>query len=238
MKPIYLLAIPAALVLYAAVSGVLLFRQVAAWRDYWQHRNAEQSSAQALVYVALGDSAAQGIGAARPDQGYVGEFARRLSQQHGRPVRVINLSKSGARVQDVLRDQLPELSRYHADVVTLDIGGNDIASFDAATFRSQWRELLQGLPAGTFVADVPYFGGRSQLPLFGSGRLEQLVQFANEIIRELSADAPVVLVPLHDATKQRNGRAPWNYAIDYFHPSTQGYRAWTDVFWEAYQKHS
>ena len=54
-----------------------------------------------LLYVALGDSTAQGIGASRPVNGYVGILADRIRALSGRTVRTVNLSVSGARVADL-----------------------------------------------------------------------------------------------------------------------------------------
>jgi acyl-CoA thioesterase-1 len=54
-------------------------------RTYWRERAKRDGD---LLYVALGDSAAQGIGASRPDRGYVGLLARRISRRTGRRVRV------------------------------------------------------------------------------------------------------------------------------------------------------
>lgn len=60
-----------------------------------------------LLYVALGDSTAQGIGASRPGNGYVGILADRIRALSGRTVRTVNLSVSGARATDLVEHQLP-----------------------------------------------------------------------------------------------------------------------------------
>jgi acyl-CoA thioesterase-1 len=206
------------------------------YASYWQHQAAQPSSPDALVYVALGDSAAQGVGALSPSGGYVGQFAERLQANHKRPVRVVNLSKSGARIQDVLKDQLPKLADYQPDVITVDVGANDIAAFDATKFEDQFRELTGKLPKGTVVADIPYFGGRTQLPLFGSGQAEKSVLIANQIITRITKNAPLIVVPLHTATQQRIGGRIWNYAADYFHPNNSGYVVWADTFWHEYNQ--
>jgi lysophospholipase L1-like esterase len=234
MKPLYLLVIPAVILTCALISGVILFRNVANFTNYWQSQNTKEASGDAIVYVALGDSAAQGLGASTPDKGYVGQFAKQLSQKEGRPVHLINLSKSGARIKDVLNDQLPELAKLKPNVVTIDIGGNDIADYQSDKFRDEFSQLLGRLPAGTFVANLPYFGGRTQLPFFGNGQPEQDVLEANLIIAELIAPTSHHLVELHDITKLRNARRIWNYAIDYFHPNNRGYKAWTEAYWATY----
>lgn len=217
------------------VSLLYLVLSVGWFTSYWKEEIQKPAQKNALVYVALGDSAAQGVGAVRPGGGYVGQFAKRLEQKHGRPVRIVNISKSGAKIQDVVKDQLPLLKEYKADVITLDIGGNDIASFNADTFKTEFTDLVAKLPANTYVADVPYFGGRTQLPFFGSGQAEKQVLVANKIITDTVKGKPLRMVPMHEVTKVRNGRRIWYYAPDYFHPNDVGYRAWTDAFWGVYE---
>jgi len=232
---VFLIILAIACGLYIA-SLIYLLATVGSFTSYWEDQIGKPAPKDALVYIALGDSAAQGVGAYTASGGYVGQFAKRLAAQQNRPVQVINLSKSGAKINDVIKDQLPQLKDYRPDVITLDIGGNDIAVFDAIKFKAEFSDLAARLPAGTLVADVPYFGGRTQLPFFGSGRAERSVLIANKIIADATKGRSLVAVPVHDVTKDRNGRRIWNYAPDYFHPSNLGYKAWTDAFWDSYNK--
>lgn len=218
------------------MSLIYLALSVGRFTNYWKDRVSQPAPKNALVYVALGDSAAQSVGALTPSGGYVGKFAKQLQTNSGRPVKIINISESGARIQDVIKDQLPLLTTYKADVITLDIGGNDIDGFDAQKFEQDYTELVSKLPKGTIVADVPFFGGRTQLPLFGSGQAEKDVQVANQIITNAVKDKPLHLVPLHQVTQQRIGRKVWYYAPDYFHPNNLGYNVWTETFWQTYRE--
>ena len=59
------------------------------------------------LWVVLGDSTAQGLGALSPDGGYVGQVLAELRRQTGLPWRVLNLSVSGSLTRDVLGAQLP-----------------------------------------------------------------------------------------------------------------------------------
>lgn len=230
---ILLIIISVVITLYV-ISLLYLVLSVGRFTGYWKDRVAQPAPKNALVYVALGDSAAQGVGATSATKGYVGEFAKRLEQKYDRPVQVINISESGARIQDVIKDQLPLLTNYKADVITLDIGGNDIADFDAKKFKIEFNALVTKLPADVYLADVPFFGGRTQLPLFGGGQAEKDVLVANQIITSATKDTLVHLVPLHQSTQQRIGRQVWYYAPDYFHPNNLGYNVWADVFWQTY----
>lgn len=131
---------------------------------YWQRRADEPGD---LLYVAMGDSTAQGIGASRPQRGYVGLLAEDLARREGRTVRVVNLSVTGARVEGVLRDQLPafeRLVRYRSpDLVTLGVGSNDAGRTSPDAFRLSLRRVLADVPPGARVADVPDFQGGPRL---------------------------------------------------------------------------
>jgi lysophospholipase L1-like esterase len=178
-----------------------------------------------LLYVALGDSAAQGVGASKPGHSYVGIIARHLRDRTGRTVRVVNLSMSGARLQEALAIQLPALRRLRPppDVLTVAIGANDIASFDRGRFERELRELYAALPAGAIVAD---------LPSFYLGSAERNAREANAIVRRLAAERGFEIAALHTATR-RQGAARYalnQVAADFFHPNDRGYRVWASAF--------
>lgn len=206
------------------VKLVRLRRSVEAYQQFWSQ---PRGAAGGLTYVALGDSAAQGIGARRPEHGYVGLLADRLRERSGRPVLVHNLSGSGARIDDVLRTQLPRLRELSPDVVTVAVGGNDVRAFDLTTFEQQVQRLTDALPPGSFVADVPYFGHGSR------GRDAQR---AADLVRAHARAAGHVPVLLHEALRDEGWRAAvTQFAADWFHPNDRGYRVWADAFWEHLQ---
>jgi lysophospholipase L1-like esterase len=178
-----------------------------------------------LLYIAIGDSAAQGIGASRPSRSYVGQLARRLRDQTDRSVRVVNLAVSGATVGLALRDQVPHLRKLEADILTVSIGANDVADWDSARFEREYRELLAALPDHAIIADLPSF---YVLP----GR--RAVAEGNRIIRRLAAERGLRVVDLHARTHRQGG---WGmttqFAGDLFHPNDRGYKVWADAFWPA-----
>ena len=79
--------------------------QVALYALAWETSNvaalAPGAAAAGPLWVVLGDSTAQGIGASGHDKGYVGQLHRILEERTGKTWRVLNLSKSGARAADV-----------------------------------------------------------------------------------------------------------------------------------------
>ena len=152
-------------------------------------------------------------------------LARRLGDTTGRPVEVVNLSRSGARLSDVLDVQLPALAalRRKPDVVTVAIGGNDVRTYDARLFTSEVEQLMALLPAGTYVADVPYFM---------HGRAERNARQAAHLLESSAGRRGLRPVPLHDALQAQGRRAMLtHFAADWFHPNDRGHRVWADAFW-------
>lgn len=196
-------------------------RSVVRCADYW---SVPRGEAGGLLYVALGDSAAQGVGASQPDRGYVGLLAQRMREQSGRPVEVVNLSHSGARLADLIHNQLPKLAGLAPDVVTVDIGGNDVLAYDADAFSTLVCELTAGLPTGAYVADVPYFM---------HGRWERRAAEAGHLLAGCAEEHGLFVVGLHDAEQARGAAAMLtDFAADWFHPNDRGHRVWSDVFWD------
>ena len=171
------------------------------------------------LWVVLGDSTAQGLGAHSPDGGYVGQVLAELRRQTGLPWRVLNLSVSGSLTRDVLGAQLPAMAA-HADLVTCGIGINDILYTSPAKLFADLRTLIAALPDQTVLLDLPLpagcwgFLGRASVPY---------VTRINRTIHQAAAarGLPVAEVSAHFLP-------PWSgkFAPDCFHPSQDGYRDW------------
>lgn len=214
-----LVTVLATVVGWLAFGALRVLTSVDDYAAYWRRRS---TTAGNLLYVALGDSAAQGVGASSPQRGYVGIVADRLAAANGRTVAVVNLSLSGAKVDD-LAAQLAELEELSPpDLVTLAIGANDAGRTDPARFRALLEDAVARLPAGAFVADVPDFGG--------GGRLEAARDLAAVAREVVAADGRLRPVALERAT----GAMGWSdYARDLFHPGDSGHAIWAGAFWDA-----
>lgn len=210
------------LLVISGLVGLLILRHsVGVYADYWRQKANEPGQ---FTYVVLGDSVAQAIGASKPEKGYVGQIASRIEQQTGRKVRIINLSVTGAKVSDLLRTQLSELAKYEPDLVTVEIGANNMRNYDSATFRKEYELFLQALPPGrSVVSTMPYFGTRPSI--------NQYAQDANRTITQLAEGYNVPVVDIYQPLKNR--QSPFIYAADFFHPNDRGYDIWYDAFWPA-----
>lgn len=216
------------LVLILVISLAELSSQLVRYRNYWNKNNEQTPQAGELVYVALGDSAAQGVGATSPDRGYVGLIGKELKSSTGKPVRIINLSKSGAGIRHALDVQLPkyeslDLPKKH--LFTIDIGANDIISFDEAKFEKEMDELMSRLPKTAIMTSIPSFQGSRLV------KYEDRVLKANKIMDRLAKKHHRQLATFNNSTQQTKSLKA--FAVDFFHPSNYGYKVnWLPVFME------
>lgn len=173
-----------------------------------------------FIYVALGDSAAQGVGVEDVRQSYVALFASYLRRATRRRVIVLNLSISGALVTTIANTQIPKLLSYGItpDLITLDIGGNDTFFAKKITvedFLKNFQIVVNRLPVQTLIAEVP-----SASPLPQDARSQEL----NRIIIETVAPSAHVMVPVRKLGEVPPWKALSIRAGDGFHPNAQSYR--------------
>ncbi len=195
--------------------------QVARYAAQWEEANRRAQSGAGPLWVVLGDSTAQGIGAPSVDDGYVGQLRRALDDGADRPWRVLNLSRSGARAADVLERQLPSLDALPSppDLVTCAIGANDIVHrTPLPQLEEQLRAIIARLPPRAVIATVPQGLNR--------GRTEA----ANRVIQEGAPAAGLLVADVWARTGP-----PWKgkLAEDGFHPGALGYADWAAAFAEA-----
>ena len=199
--------------------GIAMTRDsVEPFRVEWEAANAAALAASGPLWLALGDSTAQGIGAAAPELGYVGQLRALLEARDAVPWRVVNVSRSGARLREVTMNQVGWLDRLPSppELVTCAAGANDVTWRPGP--RGTQRDLLallDRLPPGTIVATLP------------QGLALRRAEVVNAVIRR---EAPPRCLVVADVWA-RTG-SPWagKLAPDHFHPSERGYRDWTAAF--------
>jgi lysophospholipase L1-like esterase len=195
--------------------------QARTYADFWTRQNELALATDGPLWVVLGDSTAQGLGASSPLHGYVGQVLNAL-RQTGRPWRVVNLSRSGAQTRHVLDDQLPLAEGLGAELVTCGIGNNDILATPPKRFRSQLREVIERLPSRSVMMDLTV---PDRFWTIG-GVCSPYVAGINQLISTTATGRGLAV-----AEVSRHARPPWRglLAPDSFHPNNLGYRRHADA---------
>ena len=221
-KMIALSGVGSTLVLVGVVRLLLLWRSVKANQRYWERRAGEDIEPGDFIYLALGDSVASGIGSSRPTKGYVGLIAQHIKAKTGRHVHVINTSVTGAKTIDVIREQLPRIGNLQPDLVTLDIGANDVnKKVPEEVIIQNFKEILDRLPAKKTIV--------SDLPTFQRGPQRSTLLRLNTAIHDEITNHDFELAPIFEVTSATIHDVR-TYAADLFHPSNRGHRNWYRAF--------
>ena len=195
--------------------------QIGPYARAWDEANAAALAAPGPLWVALGDSMTQAIGASAYDRGWVSQL-QALLEQAGSAYRVLNLSVYGARVDDVLNRQLPAMREVGVppDLVTVLIGSNDMVNRQRRReLLSNYREMLRQLPVQTVVASP--FGN------FGLGKQ------VNSLIAEQAAERGLRVLNNRSDSNLTSWRG--KLAEDHFHPNDLGYAGLAESFFETIQ---
>jgi acyl-CoA thioesterase I len=191
-----------------------------------------------VMYVALGDSTVEGVGASRSELNYVGRLYARLREVY-RNARVENLGVGGATSVDVLAGQLDRAVALTPDLVTLSVGPNDITErvplgdytrnietiFTRLTSQTGAVLVVNLLPD---LAVTPRFRGHEAEAAVGRRSIE-----FNAALTRLARRHGVLVVDLYEPSRREVPARPELMAGDGYHPSDLGYARWAELMWDA-----
>lgn len=227
-----------AVLLFAAVLGAEIW--LALSREYLPTEDPFSLSGRfgpregaEITFVVLGDSTAAGLGAGRARDAYAAVLAERLAAETGRPVRLHAFGVSGARVEDVLEEQVLRLAPLEPDLIFVGIGANDVTHLtplrDIRRDMGALLERLRATGAAVVVAGAPdmrVLAWHQPLRHITYLRGRQVTAAIEEVAREQGA----AVVELAKETGPFFAEEPEkHFSEDEFHPSAVGYRRWADA---------
>lgn len=184
-----------------------------------------------LLYVALGDSTAVGVGA-YTGGGYPDRAVGRLRQQFP-ALKLLNLGRSGATTADVLEEQVPRALRTRARLVSLCIGINDVGlQLPDDAYALNLEEIviaLRRLDAPIVIANIPDLAFAPAVArLVPRSVYERRIELFNEHITATAARHGLTLVDLYTWSRDALPGRPELFSPDGFHPSALGYEVWAE----------
>jgi len=184
-----------------------------------------------LLYVALGDSTAVGVGA-QTGGGYPDRLVVKLRAAYP-ALKLLNLGQSGATSSDVLESQVPRALRTRPRLITLGIGINDVGlqiSDDA--FALKLEEIvvqLRKLGVPIAIANIPDLAlAPAVAQLVPRSIYERRIELFNEHVTATAARHRLTLVDLYTWSRDVLCGRPDLFSPDGFHPSALGYDVWAE----------
>ena len=180
-----------------------------------------------IQIVALGDSTLTGPGLERPEDIWLHQ-ALEMVDGLGHCIR--SFAKGGARVRDVVDDQLVLAVAASPDLAIISIGSND--SLRGVTMPSMRRDLntiLSGLASISVVVllGIGDLGTIPRLPQPLAGLARTRGRMVDRMQLEVAANHEQVLkVPLYELAGPVFRANPNLFTPDLFHPNQAGQRVW------------
>lgn len=179
-----------------------------------------------LVLAVLGDSTGAGLGVARSGETPGALLAAGLASVAERPVRLVNVARSGGRSAD-LSGQLEQALPHHPDVAVIMVGANDVTRHSPAQLAvRQLGEAVAALRANgceVVVGTCPDLGTIKPVR-------PPLRWVARRLSRQLAAAQTIAVVEAGGRTVSLGSllgpefaARPEMFSADRYHPSAQGY---------------
>jgi acyl-CoA thioesterase I len=223
-----------------AVLSVALVAALAASGCAWTRSGGERmlhpDRGAPLVYVALGDSTVEGIGATSAEANYVGRLFERLRAVYPQ-ARMTNLGVAGATSAHVVAGQLDPAIALAPDLVTLSIGPNDITGrVGVGEYDRNIDTIFTRLGRETkAVVVVNLLPDLAVTPRFRATPARELVarlsvEF-NDALARRAREHGVEVVDLYAPSRTEVMARPELIASDGYHPSDLGYARWAELLW-------
>jgi lysophospholipase L1-like esterase len=189
--------------------------------------------------VALGDSYTIGTGLADLAQNFPSLMARRLTEETGIDVALVNLGVNGYTTADLIGEELPVARGLQPELVTILIGANDaVQGSDEATYRTRLTEIYDalarlGLAANRVLAiSIPDFSALPGAAPFGSAsELRARIDAFNDVAESEAAAHGFRYADITAISREDTHGGDW-VAADGLHPGPAQHRAIADRIWE------
>jgi acyl-CoA thioesterase-1 len=195
--------------------------------------------AEALRYLALGDSYTIGTGASSKSRNYPSILAARLSKAIGRKVGLTNPAVNGFTTLDLIANELGYLARLKPQLVSILIGVNDIVKGQTPDqYRASLLQIYDtvaglGLPLGRVAAiSIPNWSLMPAAADFGEpAELRRLTDAFNSIAQHEGESRGFIWIDITTVSALAMGSPGW-IASDRLHPGDAQYAAWAEIIWD------
>jgi lysophospholipase L1-like esterase len=195
---------------------------------------APAPAVKALRWVALGDSYTKGE-AARAEDAWPARAAERLRAEGAAIALTANLGVTGFTTRDVIENELPAIERLEPDLVTVQVGINDLVQgVSEARFRSDLAALLDALlvkiaSRRLVLVTIPDFSVARMASRFGDpAELHGAIARRNAIVAEEGQRRGIAVADIFERSHAAATDASL-LAADGIHPSAAGYGEWVPV---------
>lgn len=185
-----------------------------------------------FVYVAVGDSSVEGLGATSPDRTYPAIIFQAIKKYY-KQAYFYNLGRLDSDAHDVIIEQLDKAISLTPDLVTISLGTNDIRHRRSIIeFEKDLQHILSRLKSETHaeivINTIPDLSQAPAVRRMIKQFSKVLVKRFNNRITKQAEKNGAILVDLFEMTSMYAASHPEMLSEDGFHPSDFGYALWAN----------
>lgn len=184
-----------------------------------------------FVFVALGDSTIEGVGASVPHKSFSHLVYLKIKNKIKHAV-FHNFGLGGARVFD-LHKKLDHVIRLSPHLILLSVGANDILRLThSKDFNRHYRHVIKRLSQETkarlIINNIPDLTLLPRFPGILKPYLKQKIHENNNVIRRYAKATKGILIDLYKESKTL-WRVKGILSKDGLHPSDIGHSIWAEL---------
>lgn len=219
----------------------VIARKMYSFIRFYITRLSKKDPTKAFVFIAMGDSTVEGVGASEHARSYTGIIYSMIKQKFPKAT-YHNFGKFGASTREVLADQLEHAIKLQPDLVTISVGANDInKKILPKTFHKNLREIIERLQKETnakiVINNLPDFSSSKAISLTHRSISRLIISRYNKVIEKVASESDVFFVDLHKHSRIYAKFYPELIAEDQFHPSDFGYALWANKIISSIEHH-
>ena len=186
-----------------------------------------------FVYVAIGDSTVEGIGASHSSKSFPSLVFEKIKKDKKEAV-FYNLGKGGARVRDVVESQLAKTIELKPNLITISVGGNDLhRRTKLKHFEKDFLHLIKTLKEKTdaeiIISNIPDVSLLPTLSIFVKYLSKFMTERLNRVINKYAKQFRCILIDLYEESRIYSKKYTDLISGDGFHPSDRGYSLWANA---------
>ena len=219
----------------------VLARKMYSFIRFYISRISKKDPSKPFVFVGIGDSTVEGVGATHPSRSYTGILFSIIKENFPK-AEYHNFGKFGASSGDVIAEQLDQAIKLKPDLVTLSVGPNDInKKILPKTFGANLRLIIERLQKETgakiVINNIPDFSRSSAISLTHRNISKLVLSRYNNVIEKASSESDVFFIDLYTHSRVYAKHYPELLSEDKFHPSDFGYALWANTILTAISNH-
>jgi acyl-CoA thioesterase-1 len=219
----------------------IIARKMYSFIRFYISRISKKDPSKPFVFIAIGDSTVEGVGATHPSRSYTGIIYSMIKEQFPK-ASYHNFGKFGASSKSVIDDQLGKAIELNPDLVTISVGANDInEKVLPPKFSRNLRVIIEKLQKETsakiVINNLPDFTSSAAISPMHRRISSLVISRYNKAIEKVASEYDVFFVDLYKHSKLYAKHYPELIAEDNFHPSDFGYALWANTIMTAIQSH-